>query len=439
MGDDPQSTILPLPSRPQNYHPSQGKTLIAEVPRGSVSDKINFFERLKHSSKAAAQPMENVFRFNKLNKVVELDDSLPVSLHERLTGPPLAGETMKMPDPDSDDVPDLPDEEPDHYALPILREAIPQPTVTNRFSRGSPFSPESSMPPDDRSDSTRDSQHVFKGVVNESELDAICVNCLEYVGFRDIDEHSYECSKVVYNPSTLQDEIALRVKKMHRGINRRMKTARGDKLMVLVRLREIAVEITKNEQADLQRITMELQEMAVNSLAIEGGISCSIFCRRMGNLVSEKEAARTCDDQPSEDALNEVAEKHRKELIKWKAQSQALGHMTIALKGLQDIQSEVGTDPYSSASSTERLSGGSGNNGDSDVADLQAADEALQQVSEEQLKKYFYSMCLKQKLMLPKSHPKQRTLVSTLYEEAKDSGVPVSQWERFITERLVAE
>lgn len=351
---------------------------IAEIPRGSVSARLAFFEGLAgHSAGTSPRDMssDRVFKFNPLNQIVEL-------------GPQVTEELEGVPEDEiSHETP----------AISVLTDpGFSQPRRQHKAGGG-------------------DQAAGIKEIARGADVDAVCINCQEYVGIDDMDDHSYMCANVQIQPTTLQEETTLKIRKLHRGINRRIKVSHGERLLLLQRMREITIQITKNPNAPLASFSQELHELAINALSIKSGISCAIFARRLASLIVEKELLL-------ESANTEgIVEIENQELILWQVRP-----------NVSAIASDLGKN---SEAPSSRLSLAKSD----DIADLQAADEAIKQTSEEQQKRYFYSICLKQKLLLPKRHPRQKALVSSLYEEAMRQAVPPGQWERFIAESLSRE
>lgn len=261
----------------------------------------------------------------------------------------------------------------------------------------------------------------------EKDIDAICVNCQEYISLPEVDDHSYMCFLPSYQDFDAREDVTLRVKKLHRAVNKRLREAKGDKLMILMRLREVAVEVTRNVEADLGRLELELEDLAITSIALDGGLCCSLLARRLGNLIGEKdlETREKCDKSQFMTRFSQDFEAKKQELLSWKGSPVASPEKAA----LAEVKSEICSDMASAASRSSAPI-------DSDIADIASAEEGLRLMSENQLKKYFYGRCLKQKLLLPKSHPAQKVLVSGLFEEVRRREMPVSQWDQFIRDNL---
>jgi len=261
----------------------------------------------------------------------------------------------------------------------------------------------------------------------EKDIDAICVNCQEYISLTEVDDHSYMCFHPSYQDTDAQEEVVIRIKKLHRGINKRLREAKGDKLMILMRLREITVEVTRNSETDVPKLEMELEDLAITSIALEGGLCCSLMARRLGSLLGEKqlEVSEEGEKEQFVTRFSKDFERQKQEMLSWRGSPV----QSPEKKALAEVKSDIGSDNASAASRSSAPI-------DSDIADIASAEEGLQLMSENQLKKYFYGRCLKHKLLLPKTHPGQKVLVSGLFEEVRRREMPVSQWEEFIRDRL---
>ena len=62
--------------------------------------------------------------------------------------------------------------------------------------------------------------------------------------------------------------------------------------------------------------------------------------------------------------------------------------------------------------------------------------QEIAEKSVEDLKKYFYSICLSVKLSFPSRHPAQYIQIPDLYEKILKISVPLKQWESFIHEEF---
>ena len=367
------------PLSPRHIPVSEAPPLpIAEIPRGSVSARLAFFEGLAGQSACISPRDKSSDRvFAPLSQVEEL-------------GPQTTEEL----------------------------EGVPEDEISHETPAISMLNDPGFSTPRGHKVSGGDQAAGIKETAREADVDAVCINCQEYIGIEDMDDHSYMCANVQPQPSTLQEETTLKIRKLHRGINRRIKVSHGERLLLLQRMREITLQITKHPNGPLTSFNQELHELATEALSIKSGISCAIFARRLASLILEKELLLEAAITEAEG----IVETEKQDLVLWQVRP-----------NVSAIASDLGKN---SEATSSRLSLAKS---EDDIADLQAVDDVIKQTSEEQQKRYFYSICLKQKLLLPKRHPRQKALVSSLYEEAMRQTVPPGQWERFIAESLSRE
>lgn len=465
MADLIKPTFYAVTQRPLNsLPPDQPRRTTDDLPRGSVRDRIRFYEQLKERSSVSPRrvTVDSSLGRSRLNERVELDnpvvatvrpqtlsaaeesrdtekrDTIETMLAARVfteedkpeESPPV--HSLQAESPQSAEPPHTYESLPTYaspqvvktWTPPAIVSAFHLPAPVDYFPGRDPALDESLCKPQETEWSTPLRASVAEATTQEAEIDAICMNCHEYISLDRIDQHSQQCAQPAAELSH-EEEVTLRLRKLHRAINRRAKDAGGEKLFVLLRLRELAAEAL---QQGSSRADLELEDLALSSLSLEGGVGCSVLARRLGTLLGELHSllpeisALAPEHQLSH--YNAEVERQRRELRKWKAHTQVLEALAGA-RTLEEVQSDVGSDSESVASSQGSAA---------DVGDLQAAEEALQQVSEDQLRRYFYSQCLKAKLQLPKAHPGHKLLVSALYEEAR--GLPVARWRRFIKTQL---
>lgn len=60
----------------------------------------------------------------------------------------------------------------------------------------------------------------------------------------------------------------------------------------------------------------------------------------------------------------------------------------------------------------------------------------LQEISEEELEKYFYSRFLRKKYALPRHHKGREISIKEAYEKCNELRIPVSQWDQYIDSLL---
>lgn len=478
MADLIKPTFYTVTQRPlHSLPPEQPRHTVDDMPRGSVRDRIRFYEQLKERSSVSPTrvTVDSALGRSRLNERVELDNPVVATVRQQVveelrdqekrnstTEDRLAARVFSEEDqaavlpveaaqktetwrsPPSTERLYLaeplqtteawrrpPATEPPHTAetwklpsilpAPQLQQVVPK----DFFPGRDPALDESMCKPHDTEWAASPLYaSVTEAATQEAEIDAICMNCHEYISLNRIDEHSLMCVQPAAE-MTYEEEIALRLRKLHRAISRRAKEASGDKLFVLLRLRELAAEAVQHGSS---RAELELEDLALSSLSLEGGVGCSVLARRLSTLLGDLQSALPEVSALTPEHLlnhyNAEVERQRRELRKWKAHTQVLEALAGA-RTLDEVQSDVGSDAESVGSSQGSAA---------DVGDLQAAEEALQQISEDQLRRYFYSQCLKAKLQLPKTHPGHKILVSKLYEEARD--LPVARWRRFIKTQL---
>lgn len=269
------------------------------------------------------------------------------------------------------------------------------------------------------------------------DVDVLCVNCYECIPMDEVDAHSNVCVK----PSIEESEysvVDVRVRKILNSLSQRLYEAVGDRLLTIMQLQELANAIIETS-LDSSSILDRLDLISASSLTMSDGYSCLIYSKRLSNLVEAKGPFSPAKDELTGDQLikayEEEAERQKKELERWRLRSELLLQLAgnSGPQELEDVTSDMGSD-------AERLSVVSYSTGlsdfNSDIGNIEDAESIFQAISEEELEKYFYSICIKKKLELSKNHPAHARPISKLYADCKTEKIPVSQWEDFIKTAL---
>jgi hypothetical protein len=158
-------------------------------------------------------------------------------------------------------------------------------------------------------------------------------------------------------------------------------------------------------------------------LKVKDGLPVTILSKRFSINENETDLLKL---------YQEEADRQKKELEKWKLRSELL----LQLAGNPASQGlEVDSDVESGRSSCISYVSGISDNFH-DIANLDDIEQVLHEISEEELEKHFYGICVRAKLALPKRHPNSEIPVSSLFEEVKIKQIPVSHWKEFVSSRL---
>ncbi|CAG9318715.1 unnamed protein product [Blepharisma stoltei] len=266
-----------------------------------------------------------------------------------------------------------------------------------------------------------------------ADVDVLCVNCYECIPTDQVDSHSLTCLK----PSIEENDhshIDIRVKKILGSISQRLIEATGDKLLTLMRLQELAHAILECS-IDSCAILDRLDSIVASSATMSDGIPCLIFAKRLITLIEAKGPFSPPKDDLTGDQLlkayEEEAEQQRRELERWKLRSELLLQLAgnSGGKEIDTVTSDLGSD-LERNSQISFVTGVSEYN--TDIGNIEDAEQVIQEISEEELEKYFYSICIKKKLELPRNHPAHGKPISNLYSQCKTQQIPISQWEEFV-------
>jgi hypothetical protein len=168
-------------------------------------------------------------------------------------------------------------------------------------------------------------------------------------------------------------------------------------------------------------------------LGIPDGLPLVILSRRLSNLLDLKGPFNV--DLGTGDLLKmyqEEAERQRREMEKWKLRSELLLQLAgnPAGEGL-----EVDSELSSERSSIISFSTGFSEFGN-DIGNLEDIEQVLLSISEEELEKHFYGLCVRAKMSLPKGHPGHDVPISKIYLKVQSEGIPISQWKDYLSKTI---
>ena len=102
-----------------------------------------------------------------------------------------------------------------------------------------------------------------------------------------------------------------------------------------------------------------------------------------------------------------------------------------ASKGI-NVDSEIGSSRCSSLSFVSNFS-----EIENDIGNVADVEQVLQSISEEELEKHFYGLCVRAKMSLPKEHHWHEKPISEIYLEVTRKSIPVSQWKEYISKEII--
>ena len=94
-----------------------------------------------------------------------------------------------------------------------------------------------------------------------------------------------------------------------------------------------------------------------------------------------------------------------------------------------DVNSDIGSNRSSSVSFGTCFS-------DFEDDILENTELVFQAISEEELEKHFYCLCVRAKMSLSKHHQETNIGISELYSEVLSKKIPVSQWKDYILQKI---
>lgn len=247
----------------------------------------------------------------------------------------------------------------------------------------------------------------------DEDFDVLCVNCYKFLNCSGTDTHSESCFKTL--ALSRSKEFEIRLAQLKSLINARMETFGGKQASFYEELIQ-TVEAIQLPTDHSMKERVELLAHKSNSLA---GL---LLTKRLLCLIKEFEAKSlptylTVDDLKAyHDTQSSV---QNKKLSDWKTGQDRI----LEIPGIQEVTSDCENEhDRSDLSGFTNLT-------------LPYFDEN-QATERESSRKAFYSRCLKVKAKLPKEHPANCVLISSLYKCSVKESVPFDQWEPYIKANL---
>lgn len=280
------------------------------------------------------------------------------------------------------------------------------------------------------------------------ELDLIlnitCINCQVLVNIEKIEEHSKFCvtiqDSIVLLDSTPQlDQISFKLEKLNLClkevlINPNLRP--GDKNYILILLRLISSVTSMPNKPEIIKAKISLSSV---SLTFRGSISIKVYIDRLQELLDSYlkiiEENQNNTDRNLEDLIKSKAEEIeilKKQTANYKHQSQVLTKIINSPVNKKTKIEEISSDICSLKSEFTL-----------NVTTMQNVEEEPlpdsgnhEELDSNDLKKFFYSLCLSQKI---KHHPgkhRKNVSVQRLYQEVQEKQIPAEEWFIYVSSQF---
>ncbi|CAG9330870.1 unnamed protein product [Blepharisma stoltei] len=267
-------------------------------------------------------------------------------------------------------------------------------------------------------------------IESASEVDVLCINCYECIPADSVDSHSSVCFKPVLE-ETSNCAVEIRVRKLLNSIRLKKQDAYGDVLLVLIDLEEYAQAIL---DASICSYTLldKLDSLVKTCMLMRDGLSCSIFAKRLIHLIELKGPFESAIKSICADKIKiyeEEMARQRQELERWKLRSEILLELVDAFRpqGVNEIRSDMGSETFTISSVYSKAT---------EYTEQKEEKQSSHSLTEEELEKYFYSICIRKKMSFSKNHPARDIIICHLYDKCKRENIPVALWDDFIDENL---
>jgi hypothetical protein len=286
--------------------------------------------------------------------------------------------------------------------------------------------------------------------VNEIEaiLNILCINCQELINTENIEKHSANCTTLSETVISLESltqtkEIEfklVRLLKCIEDVNKNPDLKPGDKNYTLILIRLIGNIVKNPEKNEVEKARNSISSV---STSFRGSMSIRIYIDRFQSLIIS--LSKSLQDDLKEDSIKiqQIMEAKSKEIEELKSKTKeyekrnkVLEHIIsktpryrTASKAIEEIQSNLGTSRHSSSSVGSNIV-------KDDETQFLISSDSIEYSSTEDLRKYFYSICLSQKIMYAKQS-QQKLSIKKLFKAVNDLNIPPEQWWKFINQQVL--
>ncbi|OMJ68290.1 hypothetical protein SteCoe_34299 [Stentor coeruleus] len=284
-------------------------------------------------------------------------------------------------------------------------------------------------------------------------LSVLCINCQEMIPGELIETHSGKCVFVTQTVQKIEnthsiDEWIFKIQKLKiclEDVIKKPEAKPCDKNTLIIMIRIIDATLANHSEEMLNNSTRSLNALSNN---FKASLSIRVYLDRLQSLmvslliITQSENRLNAVD--IETALIEKTKEINDLKIKteyFKAQSDALEDAIVYSnrvinpmgKIIDDIDSEVG----SRISSNSRISTLQNEFNSSLQEEMRLSNFEKNNLNEDDLQKYFYSLCLSLKIKYStKDKIKSRLSNQKLYNEVIKLGIPTEEWYSFISNQF---
>lgn len=288
----------------------------------------------------------------------------------------------------------------------------------------------------------------------EPLLSILCINCQEMIPAELITKHSRTCVAVTEEVKKIEsshsvDEWIFKIQKLKNCLENALKTHHlkpGDKNAIIVMIRVMSTIILDYSEESLFNTTNSLNGIIQN---FRGSFNTRIYVDRFLSLVNSLERVVKYENDIKNDDIKETI-KVKSRLIKelkiktdfYKSKSTVLENAIFRTdrskspygKRIDDIDSDLG----SRRSDCSWISTTQYDPSPSIIEDNMSPNlKKVSQVCDEELQKYFYSICLALKIKYStKEKLKVRLSNRKMFKEAINNGIPPEEWYSFIKSQI---
>lgn len=284
-------------------------------------------------------------------------------------------------------------------------------------------------------------------------LSVLCINCQEMIPSELIESHSGKCLVVTQTVQKIEsaysvDEWVFKLQKLKiclEDVIKRPEAKPSDRNTMIIMIRIMDTIIIDHTEEMLNKSTKSLNALAKN---FKASLSIRVYFDRLQSLMTSlliiTQSENRLNAVDIESALIIKSQEIKELKIKteyFKAQSDVLENVIFRSskirsplrKRIDEIDSEVG----SRRSSNSRIS-----TLQNDLTSTLQEEEQLfasekNNLCDEDLQKYFYSICLSLKIKYSaKDKAKSRLSNQKMFKEAMELGIPPEEWYNFISNQF---
>ena len=289
----------------------------------------------------------------------------------------------------------------------------------------------------------------------DSILSILCINCQELINAGELEKHSEVCVSVSSSVAELDNmpliiEAKFKLEKLQtclESVLNKPSLSSTDKNYILVMIRYILSLQASNDSINIEKRIASIRDLL---LSFKGSAAVKLYMDRFLSLACmiqqsicvdspEKSPGLEVEASRSPDVLFEDLNGVKGQIEHYKNRAKVLEKIVLStqnikspelIRRLDAIHSDIGSNKSFNQSASSVFS-------QEEAPRFSVIEEKLEMQSEDELKKYFYSLCLSQKIKFTsmKQNPPNLS-IHKLYGDVTQQKIPPEAWFNYVVRQF---